>query len=185
MSSSRKLERRVVIGPLRICYPHVYTPWSMAEGEELKYSCCFLVPKDNKVLVDKIRQAISRAQIAGVTLWGGDIPEGLKMPLRDGDSERGDREEFINHFFFNGTSREKPGVVNGKRIEIFDPREVYAGCYCNVSLVFYPYKVGDSVGVGCELINMQKFSEGELITLRTTPEEDFQIIDEEDSSILS
>ncbi len=180
-----KLDRRVVVGPMRICFQHVFTPWSMIPGDELKYSCCFLVPKDNKPLLDKIRQAISRAQISGAAIWGGTIPEGLKLPLRDGDVERGHREEFVNHYFFNGTSREQPGVVNRSCKVIFDPREVYAGCYCNASLVFYPFKVGDSMGVACELVNMQKFSDGEPITLRTTPDEDFQVLGEEDMDILS
>lgn len=185
MSVVSKLDRRVVVGPMRVCYTNLFTPRSMVPGDELKYSCCFLVSKENKSLVEKIRQAISRAQIAGASIWGGDIPKDLKLPLRDGDVERSEREEFVNHFFFNGTSREQPGVVDRRRKEIFDPREVYPGCYCNASLVFYPFNVGDSKGVACELVNIQKAGEGEPITMRTTPDEDFQVIDDEDVDIFS
>ena len=174
-----KFDRRVVVGPVRICYPNLFTPRSMVYGDELKFSCCFLVSKDDGPLIGKIRQAISRAQISGASLWGGEIPENLKLPLRDGDAERSEREEFVNHYFFNGTSREQPGVVNRQRKEIFDPREVYPGCYCNASLAFYPFQVGDSKGVACELINIQKVSEGEPITSRTTPDDDFQILDDD------
>ena len=182
MSVISKLDRRIVIGPVRICYPNIFVPRSMVAGDELKYSACFLIPKEDTNLVEKIRQAIGRAQIAGADLWGGGIPEDLKLPLRDGDGERGHKEEFIGHFFLNAVSRDQPGVVDRRRKEIIDPREVYPGCYCNVSLTFYPFNEGTFNGVGCGLINIQKVADGEILTLRTTPEEDFQILyDHEDS----
>ncbi len=176
MPVKSKYDRRIVIGPVRISYPNLFTPRAMAYGDELKYSVCLLISKGDVETLEKIKQAVSRAQISGVPMWGGVIPDKLKLPLRDGDLERGDQEEFMNHFFINAVSRELPRVVNRKREDIFDPREVYAGCYCNVSISIYPFNDGDFKGVGCGIINVQKAAEGQLLTMRTTPDEDFEII---------
>ena len=69
--------------------------------------------------------------------WGGRIPPNLKLPLRDGDIDRPDDENYAGHMFFNAASKDAPQIVDRKVQPILDPMECGSGDYCNVSVNFY------------------------------------------------
>lgn len=71
--------------------------------------------------------------------WGGKIPPNLKLPLRDGDIDRPDDENYQEHFFVNVSSKDAPQVVDRHVQPVTDPMMVYSGCYCNVSVNFYVF----------------------------------------------
>ncbi|QGU95416.1 DUF2815 family protein [Clostridium bovifaecis] len=169
---------KVITGKVRLSYVNVFKPRAAEEGQEPRYSLCILIPKNDKETISKINLAIEDAKSEGMSLWGA-ITDGLKIPLRDGDEERGDREEYIHHYFLNATSKQKPGIVDRNLKEITDESKVYSGCYGRVSIRFYPFNKNDSKGIGCTIFNVQKLSEGEALG-KSRACDDFSIIYDND-----
>lgn len=169
---------KIITGKVRVNYPNLFVPKKLEESEEARYSMTILISKSDIETMEKINEAIFKAKEKGLSLWG-DIPENIKTPLRDGDIEKLDNEVYKNHYFINTTSKYKPGIVNRQLNEIKDSNEIYPGCYCRVSINFYPFYKNDICGIGCGINNVQKIADGELISINSRPEDDFTIIDDE------
>lgn len=166
---------KVVTGKVRLSYVSVFEPKAMAEGETPKYSVCVMIPKTDKVTIEKINKAIEAAKQAGkskIADKNGKIPANIKSPLRDGDIEREDDPSFEGHYFINAKSSYAPGVVDRDRNAILDKEEVYSGCYGRVSISFYAYNVS-SKGIACLLNNVQKLEDGERLGGASSAEDDF------------
>jgi hypothetical protein len=171
------LNTKVITGKIRLAYANLFIARAMEEGQEAKYSLCVLIPKGDKVTIDKINSAIEVAKISGASILG-DITKGdFKTPMRDGDEERADQSEYLGHYFINATSKLKPGIVDKNLKQIVDSTKVYSGCYGRVSLNFYAFNQGGNKGIGCGLQNLQKLAEGEPLSTRATAEEDFEVVD--------
>lgn len=125
--------------PCRISFANIFEPKSI-NGSEAKYSVSCLIPKDDKKTLLAIHKAVEAAKEDGkVRKWGGKLPPNLKLPLRDGDIDRPDDENYQEHFFLNATSKDAPQVVDRHVQPVVDPMMVYSGCFCNVSVNFYPF----------------------------------------------
>ena len=81
---------KVVTGVVRLSYANVWEPASI-NGSNPKYSVSLIIPKSDKQTLDAINAAVDAAIKEGVAKFGGKIPNkaALKLPLRDGDTERG------------------------------------------------------------------------------------------------
>ena len=95
--------------------------------------------------------------------WNGKIPPNLKLPLRDGDIDRPDDETYEDCVFLNATSKDAPQVVDRRVQPITDPMLVYSGCYCNVSVNFYPFNANGNRGVAAWLSKIQFVTGGEWV----------------------
>jgi hypothetical protein len=171
---------KVVTGKVRLSYAHIFQPFVGEDGREPKYSTVILIPKGDKATLTKIKKAIEAAKELGTSKWGGKIPANLTTPLRDGDVDREDQEEYKGMYFINCSSKTKPGVVDKDLNEILDPEEVYSGCYARVSVNFFPYNTNGNKGVGCGLNNLQKIADGDYLGGRTRAEDDFEAWGEDD-----
>ena len=141
---------------------------------------CLLIPKEDKTTIAKIKRAIEAAKEAGKSKWGGKIPANLKTPLRDGDEEKPDQKEYAGCYFINANANQKPGIVDAGLNEIIDPSEFYSGCYGRASINFFAYNAAGNRGIGCGLNNLQKLRDGEPLSGRTRPEDDFEVEEDED-----
>ena len=172
---------KVITGKVRLSYTHVFEPQSIDGGDE-KYSTAILIPKTDKVTLQKIKEATDMAKEQGKSKWGGKIPVNCKTPLRDGDAERPDDEAYAGHFFLNASSKNKPGIAKpiGKGAdgrtkfqEITDTTEVYSGCFAKVSLNFYPFDAKGNRGVAAGLNNLVKVQDGDFLGGRSNVNDDF------------
>jgi hypothetical protein len=170
---------KVITGKVRASFVHIFEPQSV-NGSEPKYSCSFIIPKSDAETIGKIRAAIEEAKQNGVSKWGGKTPANLKLPLRDGDIERPDDPAYADAYFVNANSREKPGVVDRKRIPITDPLMVYSGCYVRASISFYPFNTNGNRGIACGLQNIQFWCDGEPLNGRVRAEDEFDALDDVD-----
>lgn len=169
---------KVITGKARLSYVTVFEPRPNDQGV-LKYSLAVLIPKSDTATVNKIKAAVEVAKQAGVaSKWGGKLPPNLKLPLRDGDTER-DAPEYKGHWFINATSEQRPGVVDAALNPILDQSEVYSGCYGRASLNFYPYEVKGNKGVAAGLQNVQKLEDGDPLSGRSRAEDDFTAVDDD------
>ena len=111
---------RVVIGPCRIAYPHVFEPHAAKDSNEApKYSATILVPKSETETVNALNKAVKMIFNEAVPgKWGGKTPKDgfWNNPINDGDSpkktgeERGD--EFKDCYFITPKNIRKPLVLD-------------------------------------------------------------------------
>ncbi len=166
---------KVVTGKVRFCYTHVFEPSALNEGDEPKYSVCLLIPKEDTATLEKIEKAVKAAIELGKSKLAdknGRVPSNIKLPLRDGDDERGDDPAFAGCYFINANSTRKPSIVDKDLNPIMGKDEFYSGCYGRASINFYAFNV-QSKGIAAGLNNLQKLSDGEMLAGGSTAEEDF------------
>ena len=178
IKASRK-GTKVVTGEVRLSYAHIWEP-SAIEGNDPKYSVSVIVSKNDKETLRAIKEAVEEAKETGKGKWNGKIPAVLKTPLRDGDVERPDDEAYAGCYFFNASSKNKPGIVDENVQPILDQSEVYSGCYARVSVNFYAYNANGNKGVAAGLGNIQKIKDGDSLGGATRAEDDFEAVEHEE-----
>lgn len=169
---------KVITGPnTRWSYANVWEPKSINGGAP-KYSVSLIIPKSDKVTVEKIKKAIQAAYEEGQGKLKGNgktVPalSVLKTPLRDGDLERPDDEAYANSYFINANSATAPGIVDADRNTIIDRSEVYSGVYGRASINLYAFNSNGNKGIACGLNNLQKIKDGEPLGGKSRAEDDF------------
>ena len=180
MTNNKNLSTKVVTGVVRLSYEHVWEAQSINGGTP-KYGGSLLIRKDDTETVENMNAAIDAAIQQGIGKFGGKIPPraSLKLPLRDGDTERDD-EAYKGCYFVNANSTTPPQIVDRSVQPILDREEVYSGCYVRASLNFYAFNSNGNKGIACGLGNIQKVRDGEHLGGKTTAAQDFTTDDTED-----
>lgn len=168
----------------RWSYANVWDPKSINGGTP-KYSVSLIIPKSDKVTIQKIKAAIQAAYEEGESKLKGSgksVPSlsVIKTPLRDGDLERPDDEAYKNAYFVNANSATAPGIVDADRQQIIDRSEVYSGVYGRASINFYAFNSNGNKGIACGLNNLQKIRDGEPLGGKASAESDFATDDDDD-----
>jgi hypothetical protein len=183
MSNTKSKSATKVVIPCRISFANIWQPKSI-NGSEEKYSVSCLIPKSDKATLMKIHKAVEAAKEDGKSRkWNGKIPPNLKLPLRDGDIERPDDENYAGHMFLNATSKEAPQIVDRRVQPIMDAMECGSGDYCNVSVNFYPFNANGNRGVAAGLGNIQKVKDGERLSGRTNAASDFEELADDENDV--
>lgn len=166
------MSTKVITGKVRFSYANVFEPKSVNGGTP-KYSVSLIIPKSDKKTLKKIKDALETAKKEGVHKWGGKVPASLKIPLRDGDTDRDDDEAYADSYFINANSTTRPGIVDADLTPIVDQSEFYSGCYGRASINFFAYNTNGNKGIGAGLQNLQKLEDGEPLGGRIRAEDDF------------
>ena len=96
-------DTKVIFGPCRLSYTHVFEKYIPEDGGEGKYMTNVLIPKSEKKTIEAIKKAIEAAKKAAIVAkWGGKEPKKLDMALRDGDEK--DDEVYEDHYYVNAKS---------------------------------------------------------------------------------
>lgn len=171
--NNQKNTTKVVTGIVRLSYANVWEATSINGGTP-KYSVSLIIPKSDTKTIDAINAAVDAAIKEGASKFGGKIPNkaALKLPLRDGDTERDD-EAYKDSFFVNANSTTAPQIVDRAVQPILDHAEVYSGCYARVSINFYAFNSNGNRGIACGLGNIQKVSDGDPLGGRSSAADDF------------
>jgi hypothetical protein len=183
MATNNNAPATKVIVPCRISFANIWEARSI-NGSEEKYSVSCLIPKSDKATLMKIHKAVEAAKEDGkARKWNGKIPPNLKLPLRDGDIERPDDENYAGHMFLNATSKDAPQIVDRKVKPITDPMACGSGDYCNVSVNFYGFQASGNKGVAVGLSNIQLVRNGERLAGRASASSEFsEVEDDEDTT---
>ena len=179
--ANNSIKTKVITGVnTRLSYFHGWEPVSVNGGAE-KYSVSVLIPKNDKETINAVNAAIDAAIEEGISKFGGKKPNkaAIKLPLRDGDTERDD-EAYKGPFFINANSNTPPQIVDRSVKPILDRGEVYSGCFARVSLNFFAFNSNGSKGVACGLGNIQKVRDGEPLGGKSKAEDDFSTIEDEE-----
>nr|DAD98243.1 MAG TPA: DNA helix destabilizing protein [Myoviridae sp. ctiu99] len=175
---------RITTGKVRLSYANIWAPKSF-DGQPEKYSCSLIIPKSDTKTVGRIREAIKTllADKDVQTKLGGKT-KGLKMPLRDGDTDREDDPNYADCYFINAsaTPEHRPLILDRDKNEVLDQSEVYSGCYCQASISLYAFNSNGNKGIGCGLRGIRKLADGEPLggSVVTADEFDDDDIDDTD-----
>jgi hypothetical protein len=170
----------IVTPEFRVSFPHVFAPQEpMQPGGDSKYSIVMLFPKDADLsqLKAAANEALAREFGEDKKKW----PKGLRNPFRD----QGEKEKDgvlpegyeAGAIFITATSKQKPGVVDANVQPILDSSQIYAGCYARASVRAYAYNKAGNAGVSFGLQNVQKTRDGESLTGRLKPEDEFKPVE--------
>jgi len=173
MSETKVSPTRVITGKVRFSYANVFKPKKAEGSEEEKYSVCLLIPKSDKVTMKAINAAIEAAKEDGKAKFGGKIPANLKLPVRDGDTERDDDDNYAGHWFINASAKGKPGVLDKNKNKLESEDDFYSGCYGKASVNFYAFATKGNKGIACGLNNLLKLEDGDRLSGRSNAEDDF------------
>jgi len=168
----------------RWSYANVWEPKSI-NGSTPKYSVSLIIPKSDKVTIEKIKKAIEVAYREGEAKLKGNsktLPplSAIKTPLRDGDLERPDDPTYANSYFINANSATAPGIVDIDLNPILNRSEVYSGVYGRASVSFYAFNSNGNRGIACGLGNLQKIRDGEPLGSKASAEDDFASLEDND-----
>ena len=180
MSNNAKLANpmKVITGKdTRWSYANVWEAKSINGGTP-KFSVSLIVPKSDKVTVEKIKAAIQAAYEEGQAKLKGNgrsVPPltAIKTPLRDGDTERPDDPAYAGCYFINANSATAPGIVDADLNPILSRSEVYSGVYGRASISFYAFNSNGNKGIACGLNNLQKIRDGEPLGGKASAASDF------------
>ena len=153
----------VLTGKVLFNYVHLLEPYAPKNGNgEAVYSACLVIPKSDKATIDAINQAVDNTLKAQADRFGGKVPNRarLHLPLRDGDVEREDNEDYKDSYFINVKSKNKPPVVDRNKKDLETDDQVYSGMYGRAYLNFYAYSNAGNAGVSCGIGGVQKLEDG-------------------------
>lgn len=181
------MSKNVVTPYFRVSYPNVFRPRKNDLSGRDEYSLVALFKKGEDL--KKLKEAAEEAAIAK---WGPDKkkwPRNLRTPFRDQEDrgkETEDGETVLppgyeaGAFYLNLKTTNKPGLVDANREEILDETDFYGGCWARASVRAFAYSVKGNNGVSFGLQHIQKYKDDEPFGNRTTAEEDFEPIKDED-----
>ena len=186
------MSTKVVTGPVRLSYVHLFEPWALKPEDDASYSTAILIPKSDKKTLDALEEARQEAIAEGRKKWGSswgvkNKKDNLKYSLHDGD-EDADLErnpEYTGHMYMSVSSKSRrPGVVDRNVQPILDATEVYSGCFARVSINAFPYNYNGTHGVSFGLNHVQKLRDGEPLGGVTRAEDDFTSVEDEESDLI-
>lgn len=165
---------KVVTSPVRLSYANLLEPKSVGGGTP-KYGVSLIIPKSDTKLIETINSAIDAAIEEGKGKFGGKTPNRntLKLPLRDGDTDRPDDEAYADSYFVNANSMTPPEIVDKSLNAILERSEIYSGMFARVSISFYAFNSNGNRGIACGLGNVQKIKDGEPLSGRSSAASDF------------
>lgn len=185
-----KKVREVKGGPVLGSYCNLFTPRAADEDSEPKYSMSMLFKKKDlenpahptaKFMAELKRRCHEEAVIKFGADYAKKYPK-FKLPFRDGDIEKPDKEEYAACIFANASGIRAPGVVNKARIAVTSESEAYSGCFYIVSVNPYPFDKKGNKGIALGLNNVMVWDRGPRIDGREDAAEAFKDWSDDESS---
>lgn len=175
-----------IIIPCRLSYANIWEPKQVNGTGDPKYSCCLLIKKSDTAAIAKLKAAIEavKKDPRALARWGGSVPKNLKLPLRDGDTEKDD-ENYEGCYFLNANASEnlRPKIIDRACNDVLDQDEVYSGCYAKVKIGLFSYSASGNKGIGAGLEVIQKVRDGERLSGGNSTD-GFEVLSDDDDSFL-
>jgi hypothetical protein len=168
---------------VRLSYTNLLTPRAQNEGDDPTFSTAILIPKSDTETLDAIKAGIASALDEGLPkVFGGKKPNGLRNPLRDGDADRPDDENYAGMMFINAKGprggKEAPVLLGPDSQETTSPSHIYSGVEARVALQFYAYDKNGNKGIACGVSSVLSTGKGEPLANVVTADsarEDFGV----------
>lgn len=171
---------RIVIGPVVLSYPSLFTPKAKGMGKlkpgetaELQYSAEFYVYQSNPRAGQIIQLMQTAVNTAAANKWNQRIPNFSHQPVRN----LAEKKDYTGEpgLFLRTKSTQKPVCIKGPDQQPADTEDMYAGAIVYASVTAYPYSFDNGMnnGIGWFLNNVWKCAEGPRLASRVDITEEF------------
>ena len=159
----------------RVAFPSLFEKKEQPNGKK-QYSMTMLFPKDTDFTA--LRDAVAQT---AQNEWGS-VPEGLKMPFKDGNAQA---EKYPSHkdmVVIECKSDYAPRVRNPANsddilIEDISPEGIYPGCWARAQVQLFPWENSGKRGVSFGIAELiQKVKDDEPFVTRADPDSVFDAI---------
>lgn len=157
---------RILLKNVRLAFPNLFEPTTVAGEGKPRYSATLLIPADHPQL-DEIR---AKQDAVAKEKWrdkAAAITKGLekqdKMGLHDGDT-KSKYDGFPGNFFISAAAQENapPTVIDRDRSPLSERSgRPYAGCFVNASIEFWAQDNNYGQRVNAQLRGIQFFADGD------------------------
>ena len=162
---------------VRASFPSLYHKPTIAGTLQDKFGIILLIPKDDAVLLAKLKKEIAAIQ----------KDSSIKVPahnicLKDGDESN--RDEHKGYYVMSAKNRLQPRVLDGNKLPVLeDDCKIYAGCYINASIKFTIFKGSLGTFLSAQLNAVQFAKDGESFEGTViVNEDDFDTIEDSKST---
>lgn len=160
------MSTNVTTETVRLSFVHLDKPYSSSPDIPERYSASLLIRKEDKVTMQRLRDAQKAALQRGVErgIFPGGVPAQWHDTIKDGDASG--REEEAGHWVVNvsAPADRRPAVVD-RNVSIIEPTpdRVYSGVYARVALGAFAYNRSGNRGVSFGLNHVQIVRDGERL----------------------
>jgi len=193
---SKHRSEKVTTPEFRVSYPNVFQARmnDLSKKMEFSMTCLFKkgegLEKIKGVLHELIEERWPGAKAQGI-ISPKPAQGQIRWPLKDqGIREKTNdqtQERYMPGAYEKGCmmietkNTQRPGLVDSDMQPIIDAEGFYAGCYARCTLSAFTYDQAGNRGVSLSLQNIQKLRDGDPLSGRSKPEDDFAPIVSEDS----
>lgn len=185
MATEKNPSTALVLGGtelVRFSYLNAFQPRLNSFNGKEEYSVTILIPKTATAEVKKVKDAIAALKKATWTDNKKNLPPGMWIALRDGDTDL--KQDGSNYgpeakgcYLINAKSEDAPAVVgttrdeNNKLVPI-GPKDVKSGDWGRVSINLGAYTKGTG-GIAAYLNSIQLVKQGEAFSSRASADDAF------------
>ena len=158
------MSRVITKGACKLSFPSLFQARAngLDPAKNPRFEADFIIQDDAP-----LQQLKTAAGVVAKEKWGNKMPDGMRSPFKDGDHDsKADYPEYHGHTYFKAWSESRPGIcemVDGRPVDVIEPSAIYAGCMVRVSVTAFAYDKGGNKGVGFQLNNVCKTSDGESL----------------------
>lgn len=169
MTTTTQPAGRLMLKNVRLAFPNLFEPSTVAGEGEPRYSAAFILPADHPQIKDiqaKIKAVATEkwkdkadAQIKALEKTG-------KIALHDGD-EKPNYDGFPGNLFISASAKvsARPTVIDQNKAPLTErDGKLYAGCFVNVSLDFWAQDNSYGKRINAQLRGVQFLRDGDAFS---------------------
>lgn len=143
----------IITPPGILSYPHFFKMRPRAKNAEPVYSGSLIF--DNTAIKSKqFKELMDAVEAAGKAMFPtGKLGKTLRSPFRDAEEKENMPDGAV--LYINPWTKDKPGIIDASKQEIFDASDVWAGQLARFSVAPFAYENSGNKGVSLYLHNVQ------------------------------
>ena len=183
MTTTASPTGRIMLKNVRLAFPNLFEPTTVSGADEPRYSAMLILPPDHPQMAEIKSKMLAVAK----DKWKDKAPviyasleKTDKLALHDGDT-KAQYDGCAGNFFISAAAKQnaRPTVINSDRTPLTErDGKVYAGCYVNVSLDFWPQDNSYGKRVNAQLRGVQFFRDGDSFSAgRPADSDEFEAVE--------
>lgn len=184
MTTTTQPAGRLMLKNVRLAFPNLFEPSTVAGEGEPRYSAAFILPADHP----QIKEINAKIKAVATEKWKDKADAQIKalektgkIALHDGD-EKPQYDGFPGNLFISASAKvsARPTVIDQNKAPLSErDGKPYAGCYVNVSLDFWAQDNAYGKRINAQLRGVQFLRDGDAFSAgRPADSDEFEEVTE-------
>lgn len=184
MTTTTQPAGRLMLKNVRLAFPNLFEPSTVAGEGEPRYSAAFILPADHP----QIKEINAKIKAVAAEKWKDKADAQIKalektgkIALHDGD-EKPQYDGFPGNLFISASAKvsARPTVIDQNKAPLTErDGKPYAGCYVNVSLDFWAQDNAYGKRINAQLRGVQFLRDGDAFSAgRPADSDEFEEVTE-------